>query len=296
MFAASGAYLFGLLAAIIWGLSGVVAKRGLTNGGSPMLLALLSGGVGSTIFWGVLAAQRGGGLFAHLTPAMIGIFALAGLVASCVGRVSHFVGVDRVGATVANAAVTVHPMFSVTLALLFIGEPVRFIELSGMLVIIAGLVVLALSRGGDVKGWKGWEVLIPIGAAFLFGVGDVLRRYAFITTGASSLEGAAVNSLAALTGFTVYVLLSGRWAAFRVSRTTYWYIGVAAVLTPLGLLSLLTGLSLGRVVVVVPLAATVPLFTIVFSYLLIGDLERVTRGVVVGSAAIVFGIYLITGV
>lgn len=295
MVGASGAYLFGLIAAIIWGLSAVVAKRGLANGGSALLLAFLSASVGSVLFWGLLVVERGAQVFAHLTPTVVGIFVVAGLTASCIGRATHFVGIERVGPTVANTCVTAHPMFAVTIALLVIGEPVRLVEAAGMLVIIGGLILLTFSKGGDVGGWNRWEVLIPIGAAFLFSVGDVLRRYAFVTTGASPVEGAALNSFAAFAGFLAFILLDGRYGVFRVSRTGYRDIAIAAILTPVGLLSLLTGLSLGRVVVVVPLAATVPLFTIAFSYLLIRDLERVTWGIVVGSLGIVFGIYLITG-
>lgn len=291
-----GAYLFGLLAASIWALAGVIAKRGLTNGGSALLFALLSALVGTVLFWGVLVVQRGAELFAHLTPSVVAVFALAGLVSSCIGRVLHFVGIDHVGATVAQTCVTTYPMFAVLLALLVIGESIRLVELFGMLVIVIGLVVLSLSKGGDIGGWRGWELLIPISAALLFGIGDVVRRYGFLATEATPIEGTALNSLAALTGFVSYVLVTEKRDVIRVPRRAYRYVVVAALLTPLGLLSLMTGLSLGRVIVVAPLAGTTPLFTIVFGYLLIRDLERITGGIVVGSVFIVLGIYLITGV
>jgi uncharacterized membrane protein len=50
----------------------------------------------------------------------------------------------------------------------------------------------------------------------------------------------------------------------------------------------------GRVVVVDPLAAAAPLFTAVFAYFLLEDLERVTTGVVGGAALIVAGAVLVT--
>lgn len=290
------AYLFALLAAIIWALGGVIVKRGVSQGASALLLATASAFFGTVIFWGVLFVERGVNTFFHLTLMIVVIFAVAALLASFVGRLLHFVGIDRVGATVAQTAVTTHPMFAVLFAFVLIGEPVRLVEIVGVLVIIGGLVVLSLSRGGDIKGWKPRELLIPIGAAFLFGAGDSLRRYAFVTTSATPVEGTAMNSIVALTAFGLYTVSMGKRDVFRVPPETYKYVIAAGVLTPLGLLSLMTGLSLGRVVVVVPLAATAPLFTILFSYVLIGDLERITRGLVVGAVFVVLGIYLVTGV
>jgi uncharacterized membrane protein len=62
------------------------------------------------------------------------------------------------------------------------------------------------------------------------------------------------------------------------------------------LLAFFTAFSLdaGRVAVVDSLAATAPLFTTLFSAVLLRDVERVTRGVVLGALLVVVGVVLIT--
>jgi uncharacterized membrane protein len=285
-------YVFSLIAAIVWGLASVVAKRGLTNGGTALLLGLLGSFCGSIIFWGVLFFQRGFALLSHLTPAMVVVFALAGLSASGIGRLIYFTGLDRVGATIGQAGVSIHPLFATLLAFLFLAEPIRLVELGGVVVIVAGLIVFSFTTGGDRKGWRSWELIFPIGAAFLYALADVFRRYGFTEIGATPIEGIALNTTAAFVGLSCYVLLGHR-NAVNVPREAYRAVGRAAILLPLGLLSFMTALSLGRVVVAVPIANIAPLFTIFFGYFLIGDLERITRGVLAGSGCIIIGVYLL---
>ena len=64
----------------------------------------------------------------------------------------------------------------------------------------------------------------------------------------------------------------------------------------MALLAFFTAFSLeaGRVAVVDSLAATAPLFTAIFSAVLLRDVERVTRGVVFGAVLVVIGAVLIT--
>ncbi|MFC7044760.1 EamA family transporter [Halobacteriaceae archaeon GCM10025711] len=84
---------------------------------------------------------------------------------------------------------------------------------------------------------------------------------------------------------------------FRSSdRRSYGYFAVSGGLTAIALLSLFGALALpaGRVAIVESLASTAPLFTTVFAYFLLRDLERVTRGVVVGAVLVVVGAALVT--
>jgi drug/metabolite transporter (DMT)-like permease len=48
------------------------------------------------------------------------------------------------------------------------------------------------------------------------------------------------------------------------------------------------------VAIVESLASTAPLFTTVFAYFLLRDLERVTRGIVVGAVLVAAGVALVT--
>ena len=71
---------------------------------------------------------------------------------------------------------------------------------------------------------------------------------------------------------------------------------MSGCLTAIALLSLFAALALlaGRVAIVESLASTAPLFTTVFAYFLLRDLERVTSGVVAGALLVVIGAALVT--
>lgn len=288
-------YLVSLLAAVSWGLGVVVAKRGLTLGGSSVLVAALSATCGTVLFWGVVFVRNGLGAVLELSVVAAGIFLVSGLLGSGIGRLVYYNGVNRVGATIAEACVSVNPLFAALLALVFLREPIEAIEAIGMVVIVGGLFVLSISKGGDISGWERWEVLIPLFAALFFASGHVIRRYGFVLTDTPPIEGTALNAVGALVGILAYVHATGQQEIFRVPRKTYLYFSTAGVFVALGLLFVMTGLSIGRVVVVAPLAGTAPLFAALFSMLLLADVERVTRGVIVGVLCIVIGIVLLTG-
>jgi len=292
---AAAAYGFALLAAVLWGASAVIAKRGLASGGSSILVALLGTVLGTVIFWSALAVSTGAAVVGRLTPTAAATFAAAGLVGSAGGRLLYYVGLRRVGATIGDAVTGSNPLFATLLALVVIGEPIRPVEFAGMLVVVAGIVVLSVSKGGDISGWEPRELAFPLVASVAFGAGTTLRRHGFVLTDATPVEATALNSTAAAVGIAGFVLATGRTGVIRAPRRAYAYFGVAALFVPLGLLSLMAALELGRVVVVAPIAGTVPVFTAAFGAAFLGDLERITRGTVVGIACIVAGVALLTG-
>ena len=124
----------------------------------------------------------------------------------------------------------------------------------------------------------------------------MLRRYGLQASPINALEAVAVNETAALVALGGYALARKGTDVLDFPRRSYLYFAGSGTLTAVALLSLFTALArpAGRVAIVDPLAATAPLFTAVFAYFLLGDLERVTRGVVAGAALVVAGVALVT--
>lgn len=290
-------YALALLPALLWGFSPVLSKRGMAAGGTSLQASLVVVVVDSTLFFVALAVLRGGSAFAGLTVETLGVFLLAGVFGTALGRLATFAGVDRVGASVNSAAVSARPLFATILAVLFLGEPAALSTAVGVVVLVVGLAALALAKGGDIGGWEPYELLFPVGAAVCFAVGNVLRRHGLTTSSVSSLEAVALNEMAALVVLFGYALARGRLDEVRnAPRETVGYFAASGTITAVALLSLFAafGHPEGTVAVVDPLAATAPLFTTVFAYFLLSDLERVTRGVVLGAAMIVLGVALVT--
>ena len=289
-------YALALVPAVLWGFSPVLSKRGMAADGNAVQAALVVVVVDSALYWTALLLRQGFDVFAGLTPATLGVFAVAGLFGTALGRIAVFNGVDRVGASVNSAAISARPLFATALAVVFLGEAVDPLAAAGVVVLVVGLAVLALAKGGDLSGWGPRDLLFPVAAACLFAVGNVLRRFGLQTSPTNALEAVALNETAALVALGGYaaVRLGGDAATFP--RRSYLYFAGSGTITAVALLSLFTALSLpaGRVAIVDPLTATAPLFTAAFAYVLLGDLERVTRGIVAGAALIVAGTALVT--
>lgn len=297
-------YALSLVPALLWGFAPVLSKRGMAAGGGPVQAALVVVAVDSALYWAILTFRYGTDPFPGLTLRTLGLFVVAGVVGTALGRIAVFAGVDRVGASVNSAIISARPLFATMLAIWLLGERVAPSTVAGVLVLTVGLGVLALAKGGDVGGWQRRDLLFPLAAAVSFGFGNVVRRSGFKRSATTALEAVTINETAALVALGAYVLVSGRstgdgdagGGVLDAPPRSYAYFAGSGTLTAVALASMFAALGhpAGRVAVVDPLAATAPLFTPVFAYFLLGDLERVTRGVVAGAALIVMGVALVT--
>lgn len=285
----------GLLAAVFWGIQPVVAKRGMSFGATPLEVTSIVVTTGLVTIWGTLALLRGPtNVLPDLAPTGYAVFLLGGFVGSAIGRLANYSGVHRVGASVNSAVVYTNPLVATFLALVFLGELISATQALGVVVVVAGLATVAVSKGGDLRGWSYRDLLFPITAAFGYGAGSVIRRYGLSTTAAVPLEGVALNETAAFLGIIGYLAVRQGTVVPRVPLRAAGYFVASGVFGVLGVLMLFVGLDNGPVAIAVTLAGTATLVTNALTYVLLGDLERVTRGVVTGATLVVAGVALIT--
>ena len=294
--ATSEVLLLALIPAVFWGFAPIFDKRGMAAGGGPVQASLVVVIVELLIYWTIITLFYRGSAFAGLTLEVFLVFVFAGVVGTALGRITIFVGVDRVGASLNSAILSTRPLFATGIALVFLDEPVGPVTGVGIVVLVSGLSLLAVSKGGDLEGWSVWDLLWPLAAAAAFAVANVSRRYGMLETPISPLEAVTINETAGLIALVAYVVARGRTDVLSMPRETYVYFTGSGLLTSVAMVSLMAalGLEAGRIAIVDPLVATAPLFTIVFAALLLRDLERVTRGVVAGAGLIVVGAALIT--
>lgn len=288
------AFVFAMTTAVLWGFTPILSKRGMAGGASSLQGALVVVTVDSVLYWLAILWRQGLDLSANLTVETVAVFAVGGLVGTALGRLAVFTGVDRVGATINTAGQNTRPVFAMLLAVLFLGERVTLVTVAGIVVLVVGLITLSLAEGGDLGGWRPRDLVFPLAAALFFGVGNVVRKFALGAYPVTLLEAVAINETAATLGLLTFALVAGRRDIVHAPRRSYGYFVLSGVLSSVALLSLFAAFSVGRVVVVDPLAATSPLFTLVFAWLFLGDLERVTLRVVAGAGLIVTGIAMIT--
>ena len=248
------------------------------------------------LFIGSLLVVNGPNLLTGLDLSIAVLFLFAGATGTALGRLSIFIGVDRVGASINSAVVSTRPLFASAFAFGLLGEPLSATMGLGIVILVIGLAVLSLAKGGAITGWHRRDLLYPLSSAVLFAFGNVLRRFGLETGGAEVLQAVALNEVDALLVFLCYAAIRETDGFHSADRRSYGYFALSGGLTGIASLSLFSALALpaGQVAIVESLTSTAPLFTTVFVYFLLQDLERVTRGIVVGAVLAVLGTALVT--
>lgn len=284
-----------LVPVVLWGFTPVVMKYAFSRGGDPLQALVVVLAVDTGVLWVATGVLHGFGGVLDLSPAALGMFALAGLLGTAIGRIVVYVGIDRLGAAVNTACLSTRPLFATALGVVVLQERVGLLTLVGVVVLAVGLLVLSLSKGGDIRGWRPRDLLFPLAGAALFATASVVRRTGLGGTSAAPLEAVAINELFALFVVVGYVVARGRTDELVGPRITYPLFAVVGVLTATGMVAVFTALGHpgGRVVIVDPLLASKPLLTTAFAYVLLSDVERITRGTVAGATAIVAGAVLV---
>lgn len=288
-------YALALLTAVLWGFTPILDKRGMLGGGTPLQASIVVVIVDSSVYWIAIAALSGSRTpFDGVSLQIVGLFVAAGVVGTSLGRLALFFGIDYLGASINNAVLSTRPLFATIVAVAFLGETVSLQQAIGIVVIVVGLTILTTARGGDITGWASRHVAFPILGAAAFGVSNVMRRYGLTESPVTALEAVAVNETAGLVALAAYAAATRGRSIVDVPRRSVGYYAVSGLFTAAAFMALFEALDRGAVSIVDPLYGTAPLFTTVFAYFMLKDIERVTAGVVAGAVTIVVGTALIT--
>jgi DME family drug/metabolite transporter len=279
-------HVLALAAALCSASSTIFIRQGL-RGGDPYTAAWISFAVGTIGLWlGVLLT----GAAVHVSAEGILLFVLAGLIGTVGGRLSRFIGIQKVGASVAAAIGNLQPLIASGLAIALLGERVTLPILAGTMVIVFGTVLLSAS--GQRMGFRPWQLAFPLLSATCFGVVAVLRKVGLGHAG--PLLGAAINLTTAVIAYTALLVASGHRGLLTIPRRNAVHFVAAGVAENAGVFMTIVALSFGAVSVVTPLTACTPLFVLLLSPFFLRGVEVPTGRVVTGTLLIVFGVYLIT--
>jgi drug/metabolite transporter (DMT)-like permease len=228
--------------------------------------------------------------------------AAAGILHFIVGRGFYYIGVQIVGANMANVLIGGGPLYAVLAGILIFREPLTWQVVSGSALIIAGISLLvwgpgasagrqALSPGLFLKG------VISAGAAGLvFGLTPILIKWG-LAGGGSPVAGSFISHVAA-TAVLLGVLSASttkRRALSRMGKGALMWFSLAGLAVCLAQLLRYLALSLSPLSIVGPLIAVSPLFTILLSFLMNRDLETFKLRVILGAACVVAGTVILLG-
>jgi len=286
--------LLSLASGLFWGVGPIFSKLGMERGGRSERATFIVLSVGAVIFWGI-SLGVGGGLeaFGGLPLVAVSAFVVSGLCGTSLAWLLWFRGVDRVGASVSNVVFYSQPLFAVILAALVLGEQLTPTAVVGVGLVVGGIALLSVSGDRAVGSWTRGALLFPLAAAILAAGGTVLNRFGFRISTVSPLEAATVNLTSALPLLVGYTVVVRRGALTGISRSDLYFVG-SGLANAAALFTMFAALETGPVVLVAPVVGTSPLFTTLFAYVLLRDVEQVTRQTVASAALTVAGVAVIS--
>lgn len=292
---ALGGVILAVLAAMGFALEAILAKRGIAAGGSPILASLMVAGIAIIVYWAAVGIVVDLSTFMTRDTSAFVVFLFAGAVGSGLGILAIYQGVDRVGASVNTAVVNSRPLFAAILGFLFLGETLAPTTVFGIIVLVGGLIVIVLSKGGDITGWQASDLLFPLLAASAFAIGNVVRRYGLTRIEISVVEAIAINAVGGFAVLACYVAFIRGPSILYAPRRAYLWFTCTGLTTALALLALFGALERERVAIVDSIAATAPLFALLLTVVFLRELEVVTLRVLLGVGLVVGGGVLIVG-
>ena len=226
--------------------------------------------------------------------AVIPWVAAVGMVHFAIGRSSGYISVNAIGASRTALFITAQAPFAAFLAIVFTGEPLRPLVAAGT----AAVVVALLLANGDslTQGWRtdrsyllGCLTALAAGAGQ--GGGIVLAKKA-IGLYDSPLTVSGLSMLAALLVIVPAVAVAAaRYPAVRSfdarSMSLILLSGLTSIVASVGQF---LAVQRGDVVVVAPIMATFPLWTLLLSHVFIARLERITPRLITGALLAVGGV------
>ena len=303
-------FAFALFSSASLGLTVVSIRRGVLKG-SPAVATLITVLLGVPLF--LIANAVTGQLFRAAEISFLGYLALAatGVLQMAVGRYSFYRSIQAIGGNQAELFQALQVPLSIVIALVFLGETLSAQSAIGVSLVLAGpvLVILAkappkstappsTSAGAAGVGVTQPEVQMREGLLFglvaivSFSIGDVLARGVLAGSGLGLFGGFVIYAAAAV-ALVTWVVIARRLHELReASPARRWFL-LAGVIGFLAQMSRYVALGLAPVYVVVPLMRTVPLFVLVFSFLVNRRLEVFSPKLVVGVLVAVLGLIVL---
>ena len=211
-------------------------------------------------------------------------FVLAGLLGPGLSQLLFTLAVRDAGPSRTSVTVGTAPLFSVAIALAFLGEPLKAGLAAGAILIVVGGVLLVGEPGRPVH-VKQIGLAFALLATLVFAVRDSLVRHLSLETDVEPALAAAATLGAGGLVVSLYLLITRR----RLPSTGLLAFAPAGILFGLSYLCLFEGYYRGRVTVVSPLVATESLWGVALSALLLRRQELVGSRLLLGAALVVIG-------
>jgi uncharacterized membrane protein len=290
------AALFALVTCFSYATDTFLVRQGLVRTPQPMVATVITLSVNFAFF---------AVLFLLFVPAhyvrldRIYPFIIAGILAPGAARAFSYRGIEKLGLSINTPIVNAEILFAVTLAVLFLDEPVTLPMVAGIVSVVTGLVLLGYETGrrresGTARRIEYRYLVFPIMASLFYAMSVFFRKLG-LNAVSSPILGAAFTSGTSWCIFMIALLKGGnRKALFEVKKQSLVYFLLGGVTTCIGWFALFTALSIGKVSIVTPIATSYSLVTLLLSYVFLRRVELITPKIVVATILVVGGVVLLS--
>ena len=277
-----------LLASISFALFAVYGWLGLRH--STPLTATVISLAARTITLGIAVVLFGG--VPDFAKRALVVFIILGLMQTVISLLT-FMGLQKIGTSRSQPLRNSYPLWSTVIAIALMGERASAAVLLGTLLVVAGVVMISWKPEVAPPSYRWWHVVYSMVAGLLAGVAFPLRRYGLTITN-EPVFFSFVVAIVSLLGAVPYTLWTGGERKLIWHRRAVIDFFLSGFFEALGALLTLIALTTGRVVIVSPIVATTPLFSLMISLIFLRGKERITTVTVLGTMAVVVGTIAIT--
>ena len=299
--------ILGLLSAIGFGVTTVIIRRAMLRV-SANYIATLTVFTGPIFFLAAAVLTREIWKLSHFPWQAHAFLALSGIVHFALGRSWGYRSIRLIGATRSNIVTSLNPIVTVLLAMLILGETVSFTMVIGIICTLIGPLVLlkervssgdALSRLGEHERESDRRTLYEgmiygTGAALCWGSSAILIKLG-LENGGTSVAGTFIAYSAASLVIAPSSFLNREYreeilGGDKTSIKDALYSGLAGNIAQL---LRYVALGFGSAIVVSLMLRTIPLWSLLFSFLFMREYESFSRWVLLGNALLVVGAILV---
>lgn len=272
-----------LMAAILYSGNSITARMGMRHS-TPLTAACVVLFVRTVVFWsGVLLT--GGVPRVEWLPLLL--FVGLGVLQTATS-VLQLTGIHRLGAARAEPLRNTYPLWSALIAIVFLREQAGPGILAGTVLVVGGIGLISWQPADSGLRYQWWEAVFPLLAALFAGIAFPVRRIAFDISN-EPLYFAAVLAVVSFVSLSPYLGARLRTEKLVFDRRALSRFLLSGLFESAASLLSLIAVSLGRVVVVSPIVASTPLWTLILTVVFLRGIEQVNARTVTGTFAVMTG-------
>jgi DME family drug/metabolite transporter len=272
-----------LVAALLYSGTSITARMGMQQS-SPLTAACVALFVRTVLFWSALFLT-GGIPEVELLPVLL--FILLGVLQTATSLL-QLTGIHRLGAARAEPLRNTYPLWSALIAIVFLREHASQGVLGGTALVVGGIGLISWQRARPGMCYRALDSIFPLLAALFAGVAFPVRRVA-LSISDEPLFFAAILAIVSFVSLGPYLAIRLKTEKLVWNRRALRKLVLSGCLESGASLLSLIAISMGHVVIVTPIVATTPLWTLILTVIFLRGVEQINARTVTGTFAVMAG-------